>query len=146
MTSNEERAATLGRALRAGIDGDHDALRALLTEDVRAWTPAFATASLEELIEQLDQRDEAFTDIALDIAPLDVGGDYACVEWTVEMTHTGTLTLGDGTTIEPTNTRVTMHGVTVAEFEGERICSLRQYRDEFAVLDQLGVESDEHTA
>ena len=39
-----------------------------------------------------------------------------------------------------------MHGVTVAEFEGERICSLRQYRDEFAVLDQLGVESDEHTA
>ena len=27
--------------------------------------------------------------------------------------------------------------VIQAEFEGERICSLRQYWDEFAVLDQL---------
>jgi hypothetical protein len=142
MTSNEQRAATLARALRAGIDGDHDTLRELLTGDVHAWTPAFATVSLSELIDQLERREAAFTDIALDVAPLDVGGDYACVEWTVEMTHTGTLTLGDGTNVEPTNSRVTMHGITVAEFEGERICSLRQYRDEFAVLDQLGAGSD----
>jgi hypothetical protein len=137
MTSNEQRAATLVRALRAGIDGDHDTLRALLTADVHAWTPAFATTSLTELIDHLDRRDEAFADVTLDVAPLDVGGDYACVEWTVEMTHVGTLTLADGTTFEPSNARVIMHGITVAEFLGELICSLRQYRDEFSVLDQL---------
>ena len=88
---------------------------------------------------ELDHRDEAFADIELDFAPLDVGGDYACVEWTLQMTHTGTLVLGDGQPIEPSGTRVTPHGVTIAEFLGDRICSLRQYWDEFTVLEQLGV-------
>jgi ketosteroid isomerase-like protein len=41
--------------------------------------------------------------------------------------------------IEPTGTRVTVHGVTVAEFHDERICSFRQYWDEFAVLEQIGL-------
>jgi SnoaL-like polyketide cyclase len=73
------------------------------------------------------------------VSPLDVGGDHACAEWTVTMTHTGTLTLADGLVVEPTGIRVTLHGATVAEFEGDRICSLRQYWDEFGVLEQLGV-------
>ena len=47
--------------------------------------------------------------------------------------------LADDTNIEPSGIRVTLHGVTVAEFVGERICSLRQYWDEHAVLEQLGV-------
>jgi len=71
--------------------------------------------------------------------PLDVGGDFACVEWSVDMTHTGRVTLAGDQSIEPTGIRVALHGVTVAEFHGQRICSLRQYWDEFAVLDQLGV-------
>ena len=32
---------------------------------------------------------------------------------------------------------VTVHGVTVAEFQGDRICSLRQYWDEFAVAERI---------
>jgi predicted ester cyclase len=139
VTSNATRAAKLVRALRAGVERDREALQELLTEDVRAWTPALSTGSLSELIDALDRRDEAFSDVALDVSPLDVGGDYACAEWTVEMTHTGTLHLAAETTIEPTGTRVTLHGVTVAEFLGDRICSVRQYWDEFAVLEQLGM-------
>jgi ketosteroid isomerase-like protein len=138
MTSNQARATTLVRALRAGIEGDQQALQALITDDVRAWTPALSTASLSELIDQLDRRDDAFSDIELDVVPLDVGGDYACVEWTVEMTHTGSVTLADERSIEPSGIRVTLHGVTVAEFHGERICAFRQYWDEFTVLEQLG--------
>ena len=76
MTSNEHRATTLVRA-RAAIDRDRQTLQELLTDDVRAWSPALSTASLDELVNELDQRDEAFTDIELDVAPLDVGGDYA---------------------------------------------------------------------
>jgi hypothetical protein len=139
MTSNETRATTLMRVLRAGVANDRQTLHELLTDDVRAWTPALSTESIDELIEQLDLRDEAFSGVELDVSPLDVGGDYACVEWSVLMTHTGVLTLDDATVVEPTDTRVTLHGVTVAEFRGERICSLRQYWDEFAVLEQLGV-------
>ena len=141
MTSNQVRATTLVRALRAGVEGDRETLQAVFTDDVRAWTPALSTSSLSELIDELDRRDDAFSDIELDVVPLDVGGDYACVEWTVDMTHSGTITLADRT-LEPSGIRITLHGVTVAEFHGERICSLRQYWDEFAVLEQLGVMTE----
>jgi ketosteroid isomerase-like protein len=139
VTSNEARAAVLVRALRAGIERDREALGGLLTDDVRAWTPTLSTSSLSELLDELDRRDDAFSDFDLDAAPLDVGGDYACVEWTVEMTHSGPLRLAEETSVESSGIRVTMHGVTVAEFTGARIVSLRQYWDEFAVLEQLGV-------
>ena len=35
--------------------------------------------------------------------------------------------------------RIALHGVTVAEFRGDRICALRQYWDELSVFDQLGL-------
>jgi ketosteroid isomerase-like protein len=139
MSSNEARATTLVRALRAGIEQDRRALEMVYTDDVRAWTPVFSTGSLADLVKEFDRRDDAFSDIDLEAAPLDVGGDYACVEWSVAMTHTGQVALAGGATIEPTGTRVTFHGVTVAEFRGEQICSFRQYWDEFEVLEQLGV-------
>jgi ketosteroid isomerase-like protein len=143
MTSNLARADTLVRALGAAVDGDRQTLQGVFTDDVRAWTPALSTTSLTELLDELDRRDEAFSDVELDVAPLDVGGDYACVEWTVEMTHTCTVVLGDGKPIEPSGIRVILHGVTIAEFLGDRICSVRQYWDEFSVLEQLGVLTGE---
>jgi ketosteroid isomerase-like protein len=138
-TTNHARATTLIDGLRAGVIGDTDTLRALVTDDVRAWTPTLATSSSDELIDALERRDDAFSDISLEATPLDVGGNHACVEWTVEMTHTGRLRLSDEVSVEPTGIRIALHGVTVAEFDGERICSLRQYWDEFNALDQLGV-------
>jgi predicted ester cyclase len=139
MTSNDQRARTLVRALHAAIDRDREALRGMFTDDVRAWSPALATGSLDELLDELDDRDEAFSDVELEVAPLDAGGDYACVEWTVNMTHSGTIELSDDLSIEPSGLRVSLHGVTIAEFVGERICSLRQYWDAHSVLEQVGV-------
>jgi ketosteroid isomerase-like protein len=138
MTTNQDRATALSRALRAAIQRDRDELSALLTDDVRTWTPALSTASLTELVDELDRRGEAFSDLQLEIVPLDVGGDFACVEWTAEMTHTAAILLADEESIEPTGIRVTVHGATVAEFLGERICSIRQYWNELDVLEQLG--------
>jgi len=138
MTTNAERAATLERALRAGVDGDADTLRAVLTEDVRAWTPLLSTTDLAELLDELSRRDDAFSGHTLEMVALDVGGDFACVEWTVEMAQTGALALDDAVVVEASDARVTVHGVTVAEFAGDRICSLRQYWDELAPLEQVG--------
>ena len=132
------RAATLGRALQAGIERDRAVLAGLCTPDVRAWTPTFAASGLDELLDVLDGRDEAFSDLVLELSPLDVGGAYACVEWSLTMTHSGRLVLGD-LGLDATGLRVTVHGVSVAEFHGEQICSVRQYWDELSLLDQLGV-------
>ena len=139
MTTPAARAATLARALRAGLERDFDTIRELCTDDVRAWTPALATASRDELVDRLDARDESFSEFELDVVPLPVDGDLACVEWVVGMTHTGPLAVAGGEVVEPTGLRVALHGVTVAEFRDDRICSLRQYWDELSAYEQLGL-------
>ena len=113
----------------------------LYTDDVKAWAPALSASSAAELAAEFERGDDAFSEIELELAPLDVAGNYACVEWSVTMTHTGPLTLPDGLMVEPTGLAVTINGATVAEFDGDRICSFRQYWDEFAVLEQLGLLS-----
>jgi ketosteroid isomerase-like protein len=143
MTSNAARATTLMRALRAGLDGNTSSIRELCTEDVTAWTPALSASSISELAAEFDRRDQAFSEIELEVAPLDVGGDYACAEWSVSMRHTGPLVLAGGDVVEPTGTRITLNGATVAEFRGDRICSLRQYWDELAVFEQIGLMPDD---
>jgi ketosteroid isomerase-like protein len=129
----------LERALRAGAVGDGDALAKLCTDDVKAWTPAFAASSLAEVLAVIERRDETFSNVELEVSPLDVGGDYACAEWTVTMDHTGDLSLGDRGVVEATGLQVTLNGATVAEFRGDRICSVRQYWDELTVFEQLGL-------
>jgi ketosteroid isomerase-like protein len=139
VTTNQARAAILVRALRASISGDGAAVKELYTDDVKAWAPALSASSAAELAAEFERRDDAFSDIELQAFPLDVGGDYACVEWAVTMTHSGPLTLTDGLVVGPTGLSITINGATVAEFSGDRICSFRQYWDEFAVLEQLGL-------
>jgi ketosteroid isomerase-like protein len=139
VTTNAARAAILERSLRASIQGDSGAVKELYTDDIKAWAPALSASSAAELAAEFDRRDDAFSDIALEVRPLDVGGDFACVEWTVTMTHSGPLTLADGVVVEPSGLTVSINGTTVAEFEGERICSFRQYWDELTVLEQLGL-------
>jgi len=139
VTTPESRVATLARALRAGLERDFDTIRELCTDDVRAWTPALATASREQLVARLEGRDESFSDFELDVVPLRVEGALACVEWTVSMTHTGPLAVAGNEVVEPTGLRITLHGATVAEFRDDRICSLRQYWDELSAYEQLGM-------
>jgi ketosteroid isomerase-like protein len=120
------------------MERDHRAVADLCTEDVKVWTPVLSVSSRDDLISALGTGSDAFSEAEADIAPLDVAGSYACAEWTVSLTHTGTLAGSDGTAIEPTGARVIVHGVTVAEFRDELICALRQYWDESKVFEQLG--------
>jgi ketosteroid isomerase-like protein len=139
VTTNTGRTSILERALRGSIEGDSTVIGEVYTDDVRVWAPALSVSSARELAEEFRRRDDVFSGIELEIFPLDVSGDYACAEWTVTMTHSGRLVLADGLVVEPTGIQVTINGATVAEFDGDRICSRRQYWDEFGVLEQLGV-------
>lgn len=137
MASNAERAATLVRALEASVGGDSTIIAGLYTDDVRGRAPAFSVSSAAELAVELEDRSDAFSDIELDVSPFDVADDRACVEWVVTLTHSGPLALDDEIVIGPTGVRATMHGVTVAEFDGDKISSFRQYWDEAELLEQL---------
>jgi ketosteroid isomerase-like protein len=132
MTTNAERAEILERALRARVEGDRRAAEDLYTDDVKAWTPALSTSTREELLAEFDRTDDAFSNVAVDITALDVGGDFACAEWTLTMPA-----------LDADRGRATVHGITIAEFQGDRICSLRQYWDEGAVAELLGAAEAE---
>ena len=58
------------------------------------------------------------------------------------MTHTGQIKVAAGKVVDPTGVRVIVHGITVAEFRDDRICSLRPYWEELSVFDQLGLLPD----
>jgi hypothetical protein len=137
MATNAERAATLVRALEASIVGDTGVIPELYTDDVTGWAPALTINSAAELAVEFEDRDGAFSDIELDVSPFDVAGDRACVEWVVHLTHSGPLELADDVVIDPTNLRLSLHGITVAEFDGAKIASFRQYWDEVELLEQL---------
>ena len=127
------------RALQAGLQRDGATLAELCTDDVKGWTPTRATGSLAELVAQLDTTDPSFTEFELDVFPLPVHGDHACVEWQASMTHSGDLDLGEGQVVPASGLRVTINGVTVAEFEGDLICAFRQYWNELSLYEQLGL-------
>jgi hypothetical protein len=131
----------LAQLLRAALAGDRATVVALCTEDVKAWTPERAISSRDELLAELGRREDVFSfadsGAEADVMLLDVGGEFACAEWSVTLTHTGVLDLGDGRVLQPTGARMRVHGVTVAEFSGERICALRQYWDEHGALQEV---------
>ena len=100
-----------------------------------------STASLSELMDEFEWRDDAFSDIELEVSP-PRGRRRVRAEWSVSMTHTGQIEVAERKIVDPTGVRVSLHGITVAEFRGDRICSLRQYWDELAVFEQLGLLAD----
>ena len=139
MTTSAQRAATLVRALEASVAGDSSVIAEIYADDVKGRAPALSVSSAAELAVEFEDRDGAFSEIELAVSPVDVTGECACVEWVVTLTHSGPLAIDDETMVEPTGRRVTLHGVTIAEFTGDKICSFRQYWDEVELLAQLAL-------
>jgi ketosteroid isomerase-like protein len=137
MGSSADRAAVLVQAIEATVTGDSRVVRDLYTDDVQGWSPVMTVSSAAELAVELEDRQEAFTDIELDLTPLDVGADQACVEWVATATHSGPLVVDEDVMIGPTGGRFTLRGITVADFDGDRIRAFRQYWDEVSLLEQL---------
>jgi ketosteroid isomerase-like protein len=142
-TLSAVRATNLRLGLEASVAGDAELLADLYTDDIQGWTPSISVSSLAELAVELEERAGAFTDIEVTIAPIDVVGDRAYAEWIVSATHSGPFVLDDEITIDATGRRVSLQGMTVAEFRGERIKSFRQYWDEDLLLAGLGLLDDE---
>ena len=139
MGTSGDRAGVLVRALEVAVTGDSRLVRELYTDDVQGWSPAMTVSSAAELAVELEDREEAFSDIDLDVSPLDVGDDQACVEWVVTATHSGPLVLDEDVAIEPTGRRCMLRGVTIADFDRGRIRGFRQYWDEVSLLEQLAL-------
>jgi ketosteroid isomerase-like protein len=141
-TLEEERAANLRLALEVSIAGDTALLPDLYTDDVKGWSPALSVSSRDELAVELEQRVGAFTDVDIVVRPIDIADDHGYAEWSMAATHSGPLVLDDDVVVDATGRRLELRGVTVAEFRGPRIKAFRQYWDETAFVQGLGLLAD----
>ena len=121
------------------ISGDASKVTELFTHDVVGSGPAISVTSREELAIDFEERDGTFTDIEVAFAPLDVSGPQAAVEWVASAVHSGPLVLDESRAgvMAPTGRRVRVRAVTVAEFDGDQICSFRSYWDDLPLLQDL---------
>jgi ketosteroid isomerase-like protein len=132
------RALIVQSALEAAVTGDEARLEQVYTDDVTGWSPTATATSREDLLADLRGRRGVFSDVDLALDAVDEVGDKVIAEWRLAATHTGPLEL-DELRLDPTGRRVELRGVLIAEFEGERIKRFRQYWDEVALLDGLGL-------
>jgi ketosteroid isomerase-like protein len=134
-----DRAALLVRAVEAIVRSDTSAVGELFTADVVAWSPLAEVSTLEALAVELEDREDAFSDVELEVRVVAVEPGHGCAEWVASATHSGPYVVDERTTIPPTGRRVTLRGVSVAEFEGGRIRTFRHYWDEIDLELGLGV-------
>jgi ketosteroid isomerase-like protein len=132
------RALIVQSALEAAVTGDEARLEQVYTDDVTGWSPTATATSREDLLADLRGHRGVFSDVDLALDAVDEVGDKVIAEWRLAATHTGPLEL-DELRLDPTGRRVELRGVLIAEFEGERIKRFRQYWDEVALLDGLGL-------
>jgi ketosteroid isomerase-like protein len=138
-TTASTPASALRRLLHAAVAGDGDAMADLVTEDVVGWSPNLFVSSRQELLAAMEERDDTFSGIEVEVRSLDQIGDKAVAEWHMAVDHTGALVIDD-LVIEPTGRRLHMSGATVAEFDGDRVCAFRSYFDDLALVEQILLE------
>ena len=112
MADNDARAAQLVRALEVSVLGDASRLEELFTTDVTGLSPILSCSSLEEFAVELEEQEDVFTEVEIEVHPLDVAGDRACVEWVASAVHSGPLPLDEDETvvIEGSGRRVSLRG------------------------------------
>lgn len=70
---------------------------------------------------------------------IDVVGNRGYAEWVVTAKQTSDLVLDDDVLTEIIETPITLPGVTIARFVGDRIAELRHHWDEVPLREGVGV-------
>jgi predicted ester cyclase len=134
---SDPRSTVFVKALQTVVGvGDDDPIT-LFTDDVQGWSPVLNTSSLPELIEALQDRDDALSNVTIEVRGLNMGGTKAMAEWRLDADHTGPLVLDDDLTVPATGRHIHLGGATFAEFRGDKIRALRSYFDEMALMEQI---------
>jgi hypothetical protein len=135
--SASDRREVLQRALEATILCDVDALPELFTRDVTGWSPNMMIGSLDELTETVADREDALSDVSLEINSLDIFGNKGFVEYRLSAVFSGPFVIHDSAVIEPNGHKIELGAALVAEFSGDKIQVFRNYFDDAALLEQM---------
>jgi ketosteroid isomerase-like protein len=127
-----ERVDLVVRGIRATLVGDSTVVADLFTDDVRA-TMSTSVWSAPGLAVEIEDRAGAFENVDVHVQRWRTLDDELWVEWTASVFHVGPLAVED-TVIAPTHRWTELHGMTIAEFRGNRIDRFRQYWDCAALM------------
>ena len=94
-------------------------------------------SSLDELSETVASREDALSDVGLQIDSLDVFGNKGFVEYRLNAVFSGPFVLDKETVIEPTGGKILLGAALVAEFTGDKISAFRNYFDDASLLEQM---------
>src|SRR3954447_13221426 len=133
----ESRSSVFVHALETVVGAGGGDPRTLFTDDVRSWSPAFNATSLAELSAALDDRDEALSNVTVQVRSLHSGGNRVMAEWRLDADHTGPLVVNDELTVPATGRHIHLGGATFADFRGDKIKEVRSYFDEAGLMEQL---------
>jgi ketosteroid isomerase-like protein len=134
------RGAILRRAIETCIQPDDDAiakLDELFSDDVTVWSPNLFVVGLADLAENLAFRENAFSDVDIQINALDVFANKGFAEFRVTATFSGPFVIGEETVIEPNGQEILLGAAAIADFEAGKIKALRAYFDDATLLEQM---------
>ncbi len=134
------RGAVLRRAIETCIspdDGSLTSLSELFADNVTVWSPNMLAIGLKDLAENLDAREDAFSNVAIQFDSLDIFGNRGLVEFRVAAKFSGPFVIGEGVVVEPNGRDLLLGAAAVADFEGDKISALRAYFDDASLLEQM---------
>ena len=134
------RGAVLRRAIQTCIHPDDDAiakLGELFDDEVTVWSPNLLAVGLADLAENLAFREDAFSEVDIQIDALDVFANKGFAEFRVAVTFSGPFVIDEEVVIEPNGHRLLLGAAVVADFEGGKIKALRGYFDDATLLEQM---------
>ena len=134
---SESRKEVLKKALEAELGETSVDPASIFTEDVVGWSPFVSVSGLQDMATLATIRETALSNPVILYRGLDEVGNKAIAEWVVEADHTGPYVLSEDMVLEPTGLRITLAGVTVADFREGKIRSFRTYFDDLSLIEQI---------
>ena len=119
--------------------GDLDACMDLYAEDAVQIMPEGIFEGRAAIHERLSRELAVFSDLVYTVRSFVEQGDAFADEWTMAGTHTGPITLPDGTQIPPTGRLVEIRGMEYVLLREGKIVIDNLYYDNVSLLAQLGV-------
>jgi hypothetical protein len=135
--SNSDRRQVLRRALEACILGQTEALPELFTTDVSGWSPNLLVGSLAELTEVIADREDAVSDVTVQVDGLDVFGNKGFVEYRLSAVFSGPFVISKDLVIEPNGREILLGAAMAADFDGDKISAFRNYFDDTTLMEQM---------
>jgi len=119
--------------------GDFDSARALMADDAVWVQPAGSFAGSEAIVERYRGDLTAFPDRRIKVSKWVEEGDTVVTEYEWTGTHTGPVSMPDGTELAPTGQQLTIHGVDIYEVREGKTVAHRTYYDPLPIMIQAGV-------